>query len=229
MISLWMNDTERDLEKRVKHFLSKTYEALRFVWVVGDSTDGTYEKLRELTNDDADRVTIVEMETNIKGMDPNSRLKRLSQTASTGFDFVIQDDDFVIVHESDLISPANIVQRFLKRRKCPIGGMVWLGVKPGCFYDIWGYRDLAGNKFRAAYPFTEDYHPTRPFEVSSIGSVYMLHAGDLLEGGIRLDSCGVVELCDKLRQVDRRIWVDPKINIFQPKDLFIHHDAPPDC
>ena len=46
LLSLWRDDTGRHLEARVAHLLGKTYPALRWLWVVGDSADGTEDALR---------------------------------------------------------------------------------------------------------------------------------------------------------------------------------------
>src|SRR5690242_9713161 len=67
--SMWRNDEDRHLNERVRNLLWKTYPKLRWVWVVGDSSDGTEQALRHII-DNADprhqgKITLVHYDTDI--------------------------------------------------------------------------------------------------------------------------------------------------------------------
>jgi len=137
-----------------------------------------------------------------------------------------RSDDFVVIHESDILSPYDVVERFVahaKAGRCPIAGWPTLTFPSGYtqFYDIWGYRK-AGRLFHNDPPYHSCYNPTEPFEVDSVGTVWMLPAEDIRRG-VRCYQNGAVELCQKLRANGRRIWVDPTLVVEQPYDL-----TPPD-
>lgn len=226
LCSMWRNDSHRDLEKRAAHLLSKRGPggSPRLIWVVGDSEDDTYERLREFAAGDQ-RVTVAAYLTGIHGSDFESRLRRLSMTASQWFLMAAagaKPADYLIVHESDLISPPDVVERLLAHaaagRRCVAG---WPVIRLGAreqFYDTWGYR-AGGVQFDAWPPYHAVYRADEPFEVDSFGSVYMLPA-KAVEGGVPNWDDGVIGLCAHLRARGERLWVDPTLRIEQPVALW---------
>jgi len=218
MISLWRNDETRNIEERTWHLLHKTGVS-RWIWVEGDSGDDTLKTLHHLTA--GKNVTIVHHDTLIKGDDPEHRMLRLSQTVNAGFEAVRPDDDYVLLHESDLQSPRDIAKKLLATGKCPIAGWPVLPLAGGgeIFYDTWAYR-----RFNVYFSNLPPYHPcyddTDLFEVDSVGSVWLLSADDVRRG-LRCDKLACVELCEKLRaDFGRTIWVDPTLKIIQPRELW---------
>lgn len=222
MASMWMNDERRQLVDRVEHLLAKaeSYPALRFVWVVGDSTDGTADALRQLTVG-YDDVTIVEMATGIDGDDPDSRLRRLSVTANHYWQHV-GDADYVLLHESDIQSPYNVVNLLVahaEQGRCPIAAWPTLEIRPGrkVFYDCWAYRK-DGVRFTNHFPYHACYRADRPFVVDSAGTVLLFHAEDASLA--HMDKRAVLDLCWHLREQGRAIWVDPTLEVVQPHSLW---------
>lgn len=211
IMSLWKNDQRRNLTGRIEHLLSKTYPALRWVWVVGDSQDDTERILMEAALIHSN-IEVVRWDTGITAEDSNSRVLRLSQTANAGLDCVRRDDDYWIIHESDLISPPDLVERFLATGKCPIAGWVTLG-PGGVFYDTWAYR-RNGAMLSNSTP-----RPAELFELDSVGSVWMMHAEDV-RAGMRCERKAVLDLCRQMKAAGRRFWCDPGIDIIQPKELW---------
>src|SRR3990167_3039233 len=110
MISIWRNDADRQLETRAHHLLSKHYPSLRFMWVVGDSDSMTRDMLWDIYDE---RRTIIDYDTGIVGDDSNPRLWRMGQTFNAGLNALWPSDDVVVAHESDLISPVDVVERLL--------------------------------------------------------------------------------------------------------------------
>jgi hypothetical protein len=221
MMSLWRNDVQRQLNERVAHLLGKSYPNLRWVWVVGDCEDDTEKHLRALALAAWDKsIEIVRHDTQIAGEEPETRLRRLSLTANAGFDRVRDDDDYWLIHESDINSPVNLVERFLETGKCPVAGWPWLGEAGSkTFYDIMAYRKN-GAMFSNNPPYSECYRDDELFEVDSFGTVYMFHAQDVRDG-LRCEDRAVLEICDGLKERGRRLWVDPTIEVLQPLDLWV--------
>lgn len=131
--SLWRNDCHRRLVDRVAHLLAKAlaYPSLRYIWVVGDSRDDTARALADLARDY--RVTIIDIgDTGIEGDDHPSRLRRLGETANEWWHWC-ENAEYVMVHESDIVSPPNVVNQLVAhagRGRCPIAGWPVLELHP---------------------------------------------------------------------------------------------------
>lgn len=223
MCSMFMNDQHRQLEERAAHLLSKaaTYRNMRFVFVVGDSTDATATLLMQYSYF-ADNVKIVEITTGIEGEDAPSRLRRLSVTANHYFKYV-DGADYVLIHESDIVSPANLVNLLVanaEQGRCPIAAWPTLEIRPGehWMYDIWAYRK-DGVHFTSKPPYHQCYQPDKPFVVDSAGTVLMFAGED--SGNVLMDKQAVLDLCWHLRELGRTIWVDPTIEVVQPHSLWV--------
>lgn len=228
LMSLWRNDEHKQLKQRAEHLLSKTYPNRRYVWVVADSVDGTERILSEVVRDRIGSnigVQIVHAYTGIAGEDGAPRFQRLSLTASVGLARVKHGDDYWVIHESDIVSPPDLIERFLATGKCPIAGWPVLEMAgQKMFYDTWAYRK-DGAKFSNNPPYHPGYRPDELFQVDSVGTVWMMHGEDVL-AGVRCAQWGAVELCDQLRARGRELWVDPTIEVVQPEALMTPHKHP---
>jgi len=217
---MWRDDGNRYLGERLTHLLSKQ-GVTRWLWIVGNSSDETEAVLTNLASQDK-RITVLHYDSDVLGNEPNERLLRLSLTANIGLEAVRDDDDFTIIHESDLRSPDDIVPQFLamqgdEPKAC--AGWVTLGEDyPGLFYDTYAYR-RNGQRFVNGSP----YHPVaqfeEPYEVDSAGSVLMFPSA-ALRNGLRLERGGMIEICLKLKEQGYRVIVNPKVHIIQPTALW---------
>lgn len=224
MMSMWRNDMDHNIEKRMEHLLEKEGVS-RWVWVVGNSDDQTWEYALHIANRAFPlyNIKVVLHDSAHLGNDPDTRLLRLSETANAGLNEVGEKDEWWCIHESDLVSPIDLVPRLY--RSGASAGWVKLG---NIFYDTWGYR-IDGQKFINDPP----YHPAaweaiqdgRTFVVDSAGSVLFFPAAPLY-WGLRLTNGGVVELCSKLREQGHLIRVNPSIIIRQPENLWVGHGHP---
>lgn len=224
MVSFWRDDAQKHIPVRTAHLLSKTYPSLRWVWVVGDSMDDTEQRLQAVIDAHHDLdITLVRGDTGITAEDPANRVARLGQTANVGLAQVHEADAWVLVHESDLQSPADVVEQLLAAEKPVCGGSVWLSVNgQTVFYDTWGYRK-GGELFSNHAPYCTGYDAEQPFEVDSVGSVYLFPAQDVLEGA-RYDQWAVVGLMRALRERGRSVWCVPAVRIVQPVDLWVSRE-----
>lgn len=222
MCSMWRSDANRQLPDRVEHLLAKaeTYPMLRWYWVVGDSDDDTLDALIDLSI--GYDVAFAQFDTGIKGDDAVSRLRRLSLTANHYLQIDHAVAEFVLVHESDLLSPSDIVNRFVahaEQGRCPIAAWPTLEIQPGrrFFYDCWAYRK-DGVRFSNRAPYHKCYRPDAPFAVDSFGSVFMFSTED--SPFLHMENRAVLDLCDGLRARGRTLWVDPTIEVIQPHALW---------
>jgi len=216
MQSMFMNDVDRNLIDRMLHLTEKSYPKLRWIWLVGDSQDETEDILRAYAAETDLDIEVIRVDTDILDETPAIRLRRMSLTRNAGLERARPEDDYWLMHESDLLSPTDIVEQFLATGKCPVAGWVTLGIS--CFYDTWAYRkdgQLFKNWDIDHRPYGHDI-----FEVDSVGSCWLIDAGDV-RNGLRCESMDVLELSNKLRERGRRIWVDPNIPIVHPEELFI--------
>jgi len=225
MASIWRNDADRRIEDRVAHLMSKTYPDMRWLWLVGDSYDGTYSALQKAILDRREKkgvvVEIFVSDSGISGDDHATRLRRLSIAVNDVFDRVEPEDGYLLWHESDLVSPPDIAERLLATGKCPVAGWPILHTQKGImFYDVFAYR-RDGVKFSNLPPYHTCYRPDVPFTVDSAGSVIMFRSEDVGAGGVRCRTDALIEICDGLRARGREIWVDPSIPIVQPANLWI--------
>lgn len=228
MISLWRNDAGKRLAERLDHLMAKTYPNLRYVWIVGDSDDDTERLLRAWANMDS-RITVVRHDTGIQSHDPATRVVQLSRTGGAGLDQVNRGDTWVLPHESDLVSPPDLVERMLARKVDVLAGWVTLhrsDDEEPLFYDTWAFRGLDGAMFSNYPPYHPSYRPDALFEVESVGSVVLFRARHVLDG-VRALRYGWLEICAKLRARGERVWVDPTLPIVQPRDLWTSHSHAP--
>lgn len=239
VISLWRNDADRCLEARARHLLAKRSSGdvageleLSWLWIVGDSTDGTAELLEEAAGGGAGlglEVEIINGDTGIAGEDLATRRRRLSATATILFAAIDPRADLVLLHESDLRSSDLVIEELLAavfdvaeegssiRHAVAGWPTIELEAQPQ-FYDVWAYRDLDGRPFSARAPYARGYRRRQPFEVSSFGSVWLAPA-DLVRGRV-LEELAILDLCRQWRAEGVRLWCDPRVAVVQPKQLW---------
>lgn len=227
MISQWRDDAGRRLYERAAHLLAKTYPDLRWIWVVGDCEDDTETQLRMIAATAAQQgksVDIVRHDTGIVRQDHADRFRAAGLSMNAGLDRVRDSDTYVCIHESDLQTSHGIIQQLLKAQRCPIAGWPYLeSGGPVFFYDSWAYR-RDGVRFTNAPPYHSCYRESEVFEVDSVGSVWVMHAEDI-RAGVRCDAEGCLDLCRGMRARGRTIWVDPRVAVMQPTDLWVPHAA----
>lgn len=227
MISLWRNDAERQIRERMDRLTDRSYPNMRWIWVCGDSDDATATILRDYAaaerTDWAMDIEVIDHNTGVEGMDHQSRLKRLSLSLNEALAVIDGYDDYIIVHESDLESPRDLVEQFLATEKDYVAGTTWLQLDYGdLFYDIWGFH-AGGKRFTNSPPYHEVYRDNELFPVDGVGSCWMFPAQPIRDG-LRCYAGATREISAKLREeYDAQWWVAPWIKIRQPKSLWEPH------
>lgn len=228
IMSLWRNDAHRNIEARVAHLALKagnTAHEISYHWVVGDSSDSTAEDLArfaEVLMRPALDVEILIVDSGIAGEDTPTRRCRLSHNASALFAELPEDLDYVLLHESDILSPESIVDQLLdvgpRHLPCAAWPVMELHGRD-VFYDIWAFRDLGGVQFRQVPPYAKGWSRTRrPFRVSSFGTVWLAPAG-LVRGRV-LDEHAIVDLCKQWGEDGVALWCAPRVVVRQPTELW---------
>ena len=229
IVSFWRNDAARSLDARVAHLLAKTAPEgmrLRHLWAVGDSIDATWDTLWYVAtaksgwpddpHPDMD-LQVMRTDTHLLGEDTPTRRRRGAATATRAFAAIRDDDHFVLLHESDLQTPVDIVGRLDGPWGKPgdheaHAGWPTLG-DGGMFYDIYAYRHLRGPNFVA-----NETRPAYRFEVASFGSCWLAPAA-LVRNRVLGEDC-VVDLCRQWKAEGVHLWVDPTVTVVQPVDLW---------
>jgi hypothetical protein len=220
LLSIWRNDGARDLEARAAALLAKTGSDLGWLWVVGDSDDDTEERLRALAAPWPARV--LRADSGIVSDDPTSRLRRMSHAGDAGLDVLARlggGFERVVMHESDLVSPGNVVAQLEGDALTAVAGWPTLTLPEGTvFYDTWAYW-ADGVPFNGAPPYHPRYRSDARFPVDSAGSVLSFPAW-VLRDGAREGGYGLRGLCQAMRQRGVGVLVDPRVLIVQPATLW---------
>lgn len=229
ILSLWRNDSRRNIADRALRLLAKD-EVTDWLWVVGDSSDDTEQILRGLANASSysRSVEVLRCDSGICDNSLSARLERLSSTFSQAIKHLLGSgraagayaNRWVCLHESDLLTSQTLVPDLLRAGLWPIAGWPTMD---GLFYDTWGYRCVRsdGGEGRCFTP--DEARPSAVFEVSSFGSCWIAPLASL--EGIHLQTLATVELCRQWRAMGFRLWVDPCVTVEQPSSLWEFWDA----
>lgn len=220
IMSLWCNDEDRGIHERVRALLSKTCldHEVALLWAVGDSSDNTEAILRQYEQLSGRMIRVVNVDTGVQGEDAPTRRVRLSQSATLMFaalERYFGDSDYSCLHESDLISPANVMDLLLiggNGHPCAGWPVINLTGTPQ-FYDIWAYRHRDGRFFVA-----EEHQPVLPFRVHGFGSVWV--APTWLVSNRVMKAYAIRELCAQWRDEGHPMYCDPRVIIEQPVELW---------
>jgi len=233
-LSMWFNDAGKHIADRAVHLLTKP-GITRWVWSIRPGRDCTPQflvALADYAGKTADQASVyVEPEEQ-----PADRIERLSR-AGDALLSTVEDEDYVLWHESDLFTPDDLVERLASIDAAVVGG--WpllshdqtksLGIKTqkrmylegAIFYDTWGYRK-DGTRFKNNPPYHECYRE-EPFPLDTVGSVALIKA-DYIRRGARMNGGGMVGLCDSIRQMGGEVWCDPRVPVVQPTELWTMND-----
>ena len=228
---MWYGDAGKHLAERAIHLYRKP-AVNRWLFSVRPGRDATGEFLDSLADrfcPGGDVVLYAEPDEQ-----PEARIERLSLAGDRLLDMVDEAADYVLWHESDLFTPADLVVRLACLKAAAAGG--WpllshcverpdLGIKAPqrltleqpIFYDTWGYR-AASTRFANLPPYHEVYRP-EPFRLDSVGSVVLIEA-EYIRRGARMNGGGLVGLCDAIRSMGGEVWCDPRVPVVQPMELW---------
>lgn len=235
MLSMWYADAGKHLADRAMHLLGKA-GVTRWLWSVRPWRDCTEQMLDgvALFCGKNNREVVIYAE---KGDQSRERIPRLSAIGDMMLS-AIEDEDYVLWHESDLFTPPDVALRLADLGAAAAGG--WpllshstdqphLGVRSprritldeSRFYDTWAYRS-GGTRFSNNPPYHECYRP-EPFRLDSVGSVVLIK-GDYIRQGARMNGGGLVGLCEDIRRLGGEVMCDPRVPVVQPVELWTFHN-----
>jgi hypothetical protein len=227
-------DVGKHIKRRVHHLLEKT-GVDHWFWGVREDKDMTLDYLKQIERTTG-RVTVSVEEFPAW----SNRILHLSVIGDLGLSAAcMADADRVLIHESDLMTHPDIVERLAATEGSVVGGwpvlagddtpdelMLYQGAMrldtPGVFYDTWGYR-AGGVRFKNQPPHHEVHTPGSPYHLDSVGSVALIDAA-YLRRGARMFPEGFVGLCGAVRSLGGTVWCDPRIPVVQPLELWKYND-----
>ena len=227
--SHWCNDIPNRLDQRVTSLLDKSYPNRRYLWNVCDSSDDTAWFLRQRAASADVDITVVERETGLENSDAVARLKRLSATMTHGFKEILESDDLLIFHESDLVSPYDLIERMLSDISPTAVMDVVVGTFPYCpsvahtgdhpfFFDTWGcLPEGSGLMFANTYPYWKHFQWSRTLKMHTVGSCWLTptwFAKDL-----HIERLACIEMSRKAASQGLPIVMNTSIRVAQDPDL----------
>lgn len=194
---------------------------LHLVLVEGDSTDTTRKELLSSAeafgyNTSFDLVTRNHGGPEFGSTEHPERMKALSYVGNGILENVPEDTHILFYVESDLLWDAStfirLANRLERKRIDVLAPLVFAGDN---FYDVWGYRDLAGARFGPFHPYSSSLKLSEPTEVGSVGSCLTMYGEVARETRIP-DGEALVGFCKEARRKGYRVWTDARERVNHP-------------
>jgi hypothetical protein len=236
MLSLFYADAGKHLADRALHLYRKP-GVTKWLFSVRPSNDCTADFLDAMAGDcgKAEGECVIFQEPDEQPEDIYERLSLAGDRLLSA----VEDEDYVLWHESDLFTLPDVVERLAALRVAAAGGWPVLShdpahpqlgvstpkpmrIEPPFFYDTWGYRQ-GGKRFGNHPPHHDCYRP-EPFRLDSVGSVVLVEAA-YIRRGARMRGNGLVGLCDMVREMGGEVWCDPRVPVVQPTELWTIKDG----
>jgi len=151
------------------------------------------------------------------------RMYHLSGVGNAILDGVKAEDDVLVYVESDLLWDAPTIATLVEcahvqwRGYDIVSPLIFAGE---CFYDVYAFRGLDGERFAPFKPYHKSMHEYFWTEVSSVGSCLVMRA-DVARGtehkqAIRMVRGALPEFCTNARLEGYRIGVNPLLRVHHP-------------
>jgi len=201
--------------------LERYHKNLIYIFIEGDSSDRTYDVLKNWTDQRSGSI----LEKINKGNSPFGKTKDTKRTAHLAelrnrlieLILSIKEIGEILMIDAnygwkgDLISSLREVNSHIA---APLVVMNKDTSGRYMFYDIWVFRK-DGREFWPLYPYAEDMQFDNPVDVDSVGSGYLIKR-QVLEEGVRYDGNNDSEqvgFCNNARNQGLSIKLNPKIYI----------------
>lgn len=189
-------------------------EQLRFVAVEGDSTDDTYEMLRDWTLRD-ERVRLLECDTGTRhyGSVVNAeRFATLARVFNTALDAVdLEWSDYVLFTPSDIDFLPSVLNRLLAHDKDMIAPFFF--GRDGLFHDTWGFSRNGKNFEKFCRNDSAERYGRKPIKMDTVGGMVLMKS-DVLRAGCRYTAEEVDRgLCKTAQAHGFSVWADPATHV----------------
>jgi len=186
--------------------------------VEGDSIDDTRFRLCEHLRSCGKPATLVVYEHGGPHYGQVISRERFTQRAAcknAGLSYVEETADAVIYVEGDLIWEAMDLMKMVAQLRPGvdvIAPSVWAGE---AFYDIWGFRDLTGERFTSGAPYSTSLCLDGLTEISTAGSCLVMR-GEVARACRATDEEEIVGFCKDATSRGFHIYADWQTRIFHP-------------
>lgn len=189
----------------------------------GDSKDNTLEVLQHEQKCRTNLKLIQMGGSNlaVQSTGSSERIKELSRLANTVLE-EIQDADYVLWSESDLIWPnehliLSLLNSFNEVDKLGIvAPLILLENDWRIFYDTYIFRSLNDELWQNRHPWIYDFYEYDKYiPMNSVGSCTLIK-GWLIRDGARFGDTGFVDLCQYVRNLGLKVMANKSIIIYHP-------------
>jgi hypothetical protein len=192
----------------------------RYVWVEGDSQDGTWDELQMWADTD-DRVMLVKCDTGkprYSSIVSPVRFAALAKVFNAALDAVdLEWSDYVLFLPSDIHYALDLLNKLVAHDKDIVAPFVYDAPQGRpVFFDTWAFVKDGKNftKFSRANALVA-YGPV-PIQMDTVGSTVLIRA-DVLRAGCRYTSEDVDRgLCECAKAKGFTIWADPSTSVYHP-------------
>lgn len=193
---------------------------LRVIAAEGDSTDRTADKLTSEARQfhlDLDLVPASHGGAWYGSVEHPQRLADLSKVANAIFSAVDATDDIFFFVESDLLWDPQHIRQLINQwsEQSAYDVLAPLVMAGDLFYDVWGYRDLSGNRLSPFPPHHRLFKHYSTIPMSSIGSCFVTSAFIARECRVRNDNA-LVGWCADVRAHGYRIAATKRVIVRHP-------------
>ena len=184
----------------------------------GDSIDHTRRALEEGLATRSIATTLVDVSHGgpvYGSCEAPERFKALQGVGNGILGAVGLDVDALVYVESDLIWRSEEIMGLIERLSASIdvvAPMIWAG---DCFYDVYAFRDLKGERFGPFMPYSDCLRDRLLAEIGSAGSCLVMKGAVARECRIT-EKDGLVGFCRIARSKGYRIWVDSEREVRHP-------------
>lgn len=200
-------------------------DTLRCIWAEGDSSDDSYGYLLERAPSglEYELLEVSHGNTVYKSIESPDRFAQLSRIWNLMLAQLREDDDTIILVESDLIwSPFDIAWLIQTSLTCNAiaAGWVFLRDRGEWFYDTWAYRK-DGKRFTHVPPYFHPYDDrSAPIdrgvvEIDSAGSCLVFPAEIGRKVSVPAEN-ELVGFCDRAREYGYSVLLDTRATIRHP-------------
>ena len=194
---------------------------LRMVWVEGDSTDDTFQKLAAYIDNDL-RSTLLQVNHGGKlfaSVDDDERWRNISKVCNVLLDQIKEADDFVVYVESDLLWTEDTMLALLDNvhhAGVDACAPMCFHLPTGVFYDTWGHRK-DGQRFLPHSPYHSALVPGMKLtQLDSAGSCIVMRAQVAREARFDPPELGIVGFGNTLRKLGFLFWLNSEQRVFHP-------------
>jgi len=194
--------------------------------VEGDSTDATQETLQREGEAAHARAGVHTYTYEFDQHTPRfgsteapERMAALSQLGNAMLDCVQEQHDVVVYVESDLLWNAHTIGSLAdiaNEQRDGVDVVAPMVMAGDCFYDIWAFRGLDGNRFSPFYPFHPSLNFQGPTPVNSVGSCLVMKGDVARNKKNRMVDGALVQWCDTARSNGYRIAAHANFKVTHP-------------